>query len=372
MEIIHIVLGKANPNRMNGVNKVVYQLATHQAKAGRKVSIWGITKYAVHDYGNRNFQTKLFKAKKNIFNLDTSLTRAIINSKERNVTFHLHGGWIPTFSTISKLFSKHKIPFVFTPHGAYNSIAMLKNKWVKKIYFQLFEKQLIKRAHTIHCIGKSEVIGMSSLIKSPNVFLMPYGYEKENSAPTSISKKEKDFIIGFIGRLDIYTKGLDLLLNAFADFQKKNPNTKLWIVGDSNEKKVLEKMVAAKKLQQKVVLWGSKFGEEKNSLLERIHLFAHPSRNEGLPSSVLEAASMGIPCLTTEATNMGDAIRKYSCGISVENEDHKSIVDALMTLHEKWEKDQLHTLGQRAIEMVFKEFNWKGIVTEFDKLYQHN
>ena len=27
MKIIHIVLGKANPNRMNGVNKVVHNLA---------------------------------------------------------------------------------------------------------------------------------------------------------------------------------------------------------------------------------------------------------------------------------------------------------------------------------------------------------
>ena len=36
MEIIHIVLGKANPERMNGVNKVVFQLATKQAESGRK------------------------------------------------------------------------------------------------------------------------------------------------------------------------------------------------------------------------------------------------------------------------------------------------------------------------------------------------
>ena len=43
MEIIHIVLGKANPDRMNGVNKVVYQLATKQADFGEKVAVWGIT-----------------------------------------------------------------------------------------------------------------------------------------------------------------------------------------------------------------------------------------------------------------------------------------------------------------------------------------
>jgi hypothetical protein len=43
MEIIHIVLGKANPDRMNGVNKVVYQLATKQVEFGENVAVWGLS-----------------------------------------------------------------------------------------------------------------------------------------------------------------------------------------------------------------------------------------------------------------------------------------------------------------------------------------
>jgi hypothetical protein len=38
MEIVHLILGKANPDRMNGVNKVVYQLATYQTIAKKKVT----------------------------------------------------------------------------------------------------------------------------------------------------------------------------------------------------------------------------------------------------------------------------------------------------------------------------------------------
>lgn len=62
MEIIHLILGKANPDRMNGVNKVVFQLASQQAAAGRKVAVWGITKDTTHNYGARNFETQLFRA----------------------------------------------------------------------------------------------------------------------------------------------------------------------------------------------------------------------------------------------------------------------------------------------------------------------
>jgi glycosyltransferase involved in cell wall biosynthesis len=372
MEIIHIVLGKANPNRMNGVNKVVYQLATQQAKSGREVSIWGITKNPSHDYGDRNFKTNLFPAKKNIFNIDQQLVEAMIVAKERNAVFHLHGGWIPTFSTISSVLAAHDIPFVFTPHGAYNTIAMMKNRWVKKVYFHLFEKPMLKRASAIHCIGKSEVNGIQSIFKPLNIFLMPYGFEADTSPTTVAPEKEDVFIIGFVGRLDIYTKGLDLLLEAFETFQKKEKNAKLWIVGDSNEREEFEKMIAAKRMQNKVILWGSKFGKEKNDLLKKMHLFAHPSRNEGLPSAVLEAASLGVPCLITEATNVGDAIEKYTSGLSVQNENSEVLTDALFKLHQKWEKGQLTVMGRRAKEMVMREFNWGHIVDEFDKLYKYN
>ena len=43
MKIIHIILGKANPKRMNGVNKVVYSLASIQLEQGFDVEVWGIT-----------------------------------------------------------------------------------------------------------------------------------------------------------------------------------------------------------------------------------------------------------------------------------------------------------------------------------------
>ena len=369
MEIIHLILGKANPERMNGVNKVVFQLATQQSNSGRNVSVWGITKNPSHDYGVRNFKTLLFQSHSNIFKIDKSLSDAISELKNRDVTFHIHGGWIPTFYTISKLLSKYRIPYVFTPHGAYNTIAMKKSKWIKKMYFQLFEKQLIQKASVIHCIGKSEVIGIEKMVKNPKTQLMPYGFEL-NCLPSEREHNTGDpFVIGFIGRLDIYTKGLDLLLDGFKLFLQQNRNSKLWIVGDSDQRSKLEQMITSRKLQNDVVLWGSKFGKEKENLLKKMDVFAHPSRNEGLPSSVLEAASYGIPCLVSEATNVGEYIEKYNCGISVPNENHFKINEALSLLNEKRNNGQLEMIGDSAIEMVQQEFNWNHIVNRFDQLY---
>ena len=78
MEIIHIILGKANPNRLNGVNKVVYQLATKQAEFGLNVSVWGITKDITVNFEERNFNTVLFTKPSNPFEFSKQLQANII------------------------------------------------------------------------------------------------------------------------------------------------------------------------------------------------------------------------------------------------------------------------------------------------------
>ena len=62
MKIIHIVLGRANPNRMNGVNRVAHNLATAQVNKGSDVSVWGITASAnlPDDELERSYKTKWF------------------------------------------------------------------------------------------------------------------------------------------------------------------------------------------------------------------------------------------------------------------------------------------------------------------------
>jgi len=369
MEIIHIVLGKANPNRMNGVNKVVFQLASEQAKAGRKVSIWGITKNLSHDYGERAFETFLFKAQKNPFGICKELKDAIA-TKKGTATFHLHGGWVPVFYRISSELAKSGIPFIFTPHGAYNTIAMRRSKISKKLYFSLFEKPLLNRASKIHCIGESEVTGLRRIFPNDKSMLTPYGF-KANAKEISLeAKNENNFIIGFVGRLDIYTKGLDLLLEAFKSYAAHDITARLWIVGDSEERKSLEQQAAQLEIKDKVVFWGSKFGHDKDELMEQMHVFAHPSRNEGLPASVLEASTMGIPCLVTKATNVGQVVRTYEAGLAVEDENKIALENALNDLKRQWSIDRLAQMGINARKMVNEEFNWNHIIGKFDKMYQ--
>ena len=371
MEIIHVVLGKANPDRMNGVNKVVYQLATKQAEFGEKVSVWGITSDNEKNYGTRSFNTELFIKKSNPFAVPDGLEEAMISKKGKAI-FHVHGGWIPVFYSIGKLLKKHELPFVFTPHGAYNTIAMNSNFIVKRLYFLLFEKPMLECANKIHCIGKSETIGLRNFYKNKKTILVPYGFE--NNVEVSFKTvKNENVIFGFVGRLDIYTKGLDTLISAFKRFvDNGNPNAQLWIIGDSKEKVKLNTMVVKNKLNHNVVLLGGKFGLEKEALLREMDIFVHPSRNEGLPTSVIEAASFGKPCIVTDATNIGDLIMQYHAGEMIFLQSVEELEMSMIKLATIWKNDEdFSIICNNAIKMVKDNFNWKKVILEFnDKLYK--
>jgi len=365
MEIIHIVLGKANPDRLNGVNKVVYHLATEQSKAGKEVQVWGITPNPVHDYPERNFQTILFQAEKFHFAVNQELKKAILNNK--TAVYHLHGGWVPVFSSLARLFAKYHIKYVLTPHGAYNAVAMKRSSFRKKIYFHLFEKSLLRRVHKVHAIGKSEVDGLTRIFPKANSFLLPYGFHFNNEVVKPL--KNKDFTIGFVGRLDTHTKGLDLLVEAFYLFQKKHPNSKLWIIGEGEGQAYLKNFIAEKQLNN-VVLWGKKFGKEKNELIAKMHVFAHPSRNEGLPTAVLEAAALGIPTIVTQATNVAGYISDFEAGIGIENENMIALEKSMEELYSAYQSEETESYIKGAKEMLESVFAWPVLVEKYDALYQ--
>ncbi|WP_409416845.1 glycosyltransferase family 4 protein [Flavobacterium sp. PS2] len=370
MEIIHLILGKANPQRMNGVNKVVHQLATKQHLYGEKVAVWGITDNLEINFDERSFETRLFKKMDFPFSFSKELKRAIIDKKD-NAIFHLHGGWIPVYYSLTKLFFRYNIKFVLTPHGAYNVIAMKKNTILKKVYFYFFEKRVLHIAQKIHCIGKSEVHGLKRIFNTNKFILLPYGFE--NNLPIALKTiTDENIIFGFIGRLDIYTKGLDTLVKAFKKFHAKEPSSMLWIIGDSKERNTLQRLISRYLLDSSVILYGSKFGMEKDALLQKMDVFVHPSRNEGLPLSVIEAASYGKPCIVTDATNIGYEVVKYNSGKTIYSQSSKKLEGAMSEIFADYiNHDKFIVMQRNAIKMVKENYNWDVLLLQFNTdLYQ--
>lgn len=371
MEIIHIVLGKANPNRMNGVNKVVNSLATYQTELGHKVTVWGLTFDLQRNFPDRNYKTLLFQASKNKLKLDKHLMQEI-KACSNDTIFHLHGGFIPEFYLLAKAIKRCKFEFLFTPHGAYNVKAMEKSKWTKKVYYSLFERAILKRAKAIHCIGESEVKALEHLNKKLTSVLIPNGQNIEELQYKKISLERRNFpVFGFCGRIDIHTKGLDHLLNGFAEFTARTGGSgELWIIGGGGELVGLKRMAQNLGISRKVKFWGKRFGAEKLNIMAQMDVFFHPSRNEGLPGAVLEAAGLGVPCVVSRESNMSEAIKQYAAGIGLRSNNAKEVAKAMGEMNKLSKTEGLKQQKANAIKMISEQFNWNRIATQLVNAYQ--
>lgn len=362
MKIIHFILGKANPNRMNGVNKVVNNLATCQKELGYDVEVWGLTDDLTHNYPNRNYITRLFKKNKSHF-----IPKQVKDElKKTEMIFHLHGGFILEYYFLSRLLKKHKIDFIFTSHGSYNKEALKKNGKLKKLYFSLFEKRMLGRAKSLHFIGKSEYDNAGKLLKKVNRFIVPNG---QNELSVDNEVKHNKFVFGFCGRIKKHVKGLDILLEGFADFLKiNNSNAELWLIGDGEDLEAVKAITKFLRIENNVRFLGAKYGEEKDFLISQFNYFCHPSRYEGLPTAVLEAAALGIPSIVSIETNMGDYISKHDAGITLEINNKEYLCNAFNKAYS--EKLELYQAkSDNAIKMIKEEFDWSLISQKLVNYY---
>lgn len=108
--------------------------------------------------------------------------------------------------------------------------------------------------------------------------------------------KDDDYVIGNFGRL-IPQKNQLFLIDAFAEFKKKNSNAKLLIVGEGELRDKLEEKIASHGLSKDVRIEG--FRKDLNECYSALDLFAFPSIYEGLGMVAVEAQVNGLVVLAS-------------------------------------------------------------------------
>ena len=128
--------------------------------------------------------------------------------------------------------------------------------------------------------------------------------------------KNKQFIA--IGR---YTtaKGFDLLIESFNIFSKQNKDWKLIIIGEGEDKTLLENLIKKYNLDKRVKLHGKTKNIEKFFLDSKALLLS--SRWEGMPMVVTEAMELGVPVISYDIPVCKEIINDYENGLLVKSFD---------------------------------------------------
>lgn len=179
---------------------------------------------------------------------------------------------------------------------------------------------------------------------------------------------KKDFVITFVGRI-VKDKGINELIEAFVNLSKKYNNLKLLLVGDyeehlnpiKNENKILIDSLDS------IITVG--FQNDIRDFLSITDLFVLPSYREGLPNSLIEAGSFGIPLLATNINGCNEIIDDGITGILVEKKSAKKLEEAIDKLLE--DKELYNSIKlkvrDRIIEKYEQKYFWNELKNEIKK-----
>jgi glycosyltransferase involved in cell wall biosynthesis len=374
LQIVHVVINRLAPAQLMGVHRLVYALAEAESKLGLGVSIWDIgDDITAGDIDNVSHTS--FAIQPNRLVLAQSMREAIDKLPDASV-MHIHGGFIPEYFALSRYIrkSQKQIRLIFSPHGDYSEIRLRSLSPLKRAYYYLFERPMIKQASLVHLIGPTEMNGYNFFMNKETPFVyLPNGIKNsENPREQGKPAGGDPFVITYSGDLSIIAKGLDLLLDCFRNLcNSVSSPVQLWIIGKGKDAENLKTMAGRMGIEDKVKFFGNIPRQKREELFLKSSFFVSPSRIDNGPDHALEAAAVGVPMIISEETNLGAFIRQYEAGWYLSRNTTENLLQAM---HEAYvvyraNKEGYARLRQRSASMIREELNWNALAKKWKAVY---
>lgn len=169
-----------------------------------------------------------------------------------------------------------------------------------------------------------------------------------------------------IGRLD-EQKQFDVLIKVFANLIQSHINWSLRIVGEGHLRTALQQQITELGLDARVELAGRLTTIDKE--LARADIFALTSKYEGFPNVLLEAMTVGLPCVSFDCpSGPRELSMDGQVALLVPPNDEQALELALERL--MLDADLRQTLGSQARASVLERFSLEKILQQWDFLFQ--
>jgi len=144
------------------------------------------------------------------------------------------------------------------------------------------------------------------------------------------SNPDTIFIVS-VGRV-VWKKGYEFGLLAIKQLVKSGFNVHYTIIGGGDNLQAIEFAIHELGLINYVTLTGSIPQKQIIKILERSHIFLHPAVSEGFCNAVVEAQSMKLPVVCTNADGLNENIEEGVTGFAVNIYDSQSLYEKLKDL----------------------------------------
>jgi glycosyltransferase involved in cell wall biosynthesis len=186
-----------------------------------------------------------------------------------------------------------------------------------------------------------------------------------------VAKKEcpskGGFTLVYVGRL-APVKNHALLLNAFRSACSAVPGLTLWMVGDGIERPRLEALANELGIAKSVTFWGEQL--DVAPFFSGADAFIMSSKSEGLPISLLQGFSLGLPAIVTDVGGMAEVVCQAKAGITVSATDASEMAAAILRLAGSEKEREQFSMNAKA--SFFARFTLETMLVSYTNLYRNS
>jgi glycosyltransferase involved in cell wall biosynthesis len=385
MKILHVALSLSP--RCGGPTNAVNDLSRYQALAGLDVTVYstntdyprGTLDVPVNAPVQKNgVRYRFFPVQFTPMLVSLPMAIELRKTIKKFDLVHIHGLYRFPTAYAALLSRKYKVPYIIIPHGSLDPFLYRqssRNLLAKRVFERLFDLPNLNAASAIHFTTTEEKSRAGFLGIRSQGFVVPYGLDwtrfehlpQRGIMRQRLGLKEQPIVL-FLGRIN-FKKGLDLLVQSFAEVAEQNENAVLVIAGPDNEgySKVVRKWIEESGIGTKVYWQEMLHGREVLEAFVDSDVFVLPSYTESFGIAVVEAMACGLPVVISDQVNIRDDVSQSKGGKVVSLDSHK-IAQAVRAIIE--DKKLAKRMGVASRKFAKKNYAYDHIVQKVTNMYE--
>ena len=217
---------------------------------------------------------------------------------------HSHYYFISNVAALKRRFDD--IPLAITNHGLYTQNAPER---IFELYLQTLGRWTFNQADQIFCYTEEDKRRVRDLgVRSP-IAVVSNGIDTERFTPNGSESELIDTdgpVVLFVGRF-VEGKRPQRAVEAFAKCIESKPDAEMYLCGEGPLREQLEQRGAELGVREQVTFLGQVPYEEMPSVYRSADVLVLPSRAEGVPRTIMEALSSGVPVVSSDLPQVRSA-----------------------------------------------------------------
>ena len=247
--------------------------------------------------------------------------------------------------------SKVSLTVHFHGYDAYHNETLARYRIPYKHLFENVSKIIVVSEDM-----KTQLISIGAAEKK--IVKIPYGVNTELFKGADPGKNEINFLS--VGRF-AEKKAPDKTILAFRNMCKKIKEARLFMIGDGEMLADCKELVKKLNIEKHVIFLGVLSPEEISAWHKKSYCFIQHSMrsstgdSEGLPNTILEALSSGLPVISTRHAGIAEVIQNGENGFLVEEGDTDGM--ALFMERLAGDKNLVATMSKNARATILENYN---------------